>query len=51
MCIRDSDRIVLTYNDKDGSHTVTLAQVEETFGRGDNSSSDLGADALPLKNA
>ena len=45
------DRIVLTYNYKDGSHTVTLAQVEETFGRGDNSSSDLRADAPPLKNA
>ena len=42
------DRIVLTYNYKDGSHTVTLAQVEETFGRGDNSSSDLGAGA-PIK--
>ena len=42
------DRIVLTYNYKDGSHTVTLAQVEETFGRGDNSSSDLGEGA-PIK--
>ena len=45
------DRIVLTYNYKDGSHTVTLAQVEETFGRGDNSGSDLGEGAPPLKNA
>lgn len=45
------DRIVLTYNYKDGSHNVTLAQVEETFGRGDNSGSDLGERAPPLKNA
>ena len=45
------DRIVLTYNYKDGSHTVTLAQVEETFGSGDNSGSDLGEGAPPLKNA
>ena len=45
------DRIVLTYNFKDGSHNVTPAQVEETFGRGDNSGSDLGKGAPPLKNA
>lgn len=41
------DRIVLTYNYKDGSHTVTLAQVEETFGSEAKSGSDLGADAPP----
>lgn len=43
------DRIVLTYNYKDGSHTVTLAQVEETFGSEAKSGSDLGADAPAQK--
>lgn len=40
------DRIVLTYNYKDGSQTVTLAEVEETFGSR-SSGSDLTGWSVP----
>lgn len=41
------DRIVLTYNYKDGTRTISLEEVEKTFGTGGNSCSDLMTVAPP----
>ena len=41
------DRIVLTYNYKDGTRTVTMDEVEKAFGNGEKSGSDLKSLAPP----